>query len=97
MKLEELNQILQKEVIVKMSKEKKLDLIRKIKYQLSYLKDNKVVEVSDLDYVTALNLKSQFREDYHVIGPATDEDNSKRFKPRYRLSFMLYQIGVQNA
>jgi len=80
-----------------MSKERKSNLIEKLKFLFSNLEPDKVYEVSDLDHITALNLKAHFREYYNVFGPSIDEENSKLFAPRYRLAFMIYQQGVKNA
>jgi len=75
------------------------NFIDKIKLQLNKLEEIEVCEISDLNLITAQNLKSMFREDYNIIGPATDEENSKLFVPRYRLAFMLYSKKgeLQNA
>ena len=98
MKQEELNQMLQREVIVKMAEAKdKSGLVKNLRFQLSQLEGDKIVEISDLDHETARNLKDFFKPTYHVVGPSIDETNTKFLNKRYCLAFIHYQVGVQNA
>ena len=80
-----------------MNKEERSKLIKKIKFEMSRVANDHIYEVSDLGPIDASRIRDSLKEDFQVVGPGTDEENSKWFKPRYVLAFMHYNVGVEYA
>lgn len=92
MRPEELNQILQKEVIVKMS-EDLIDRLFKIDEKLKVLKVGEVLDVSNLKEEEVKTMVQLYSKQYFLRGPVEDNEHARR----YVLAFMSNSRGNENA
>jgi len=80
-----------------MASEERSKLIKKIRFEMSHTANDRTYEVPNLGYIDASRIKDSLKEDFHVVGPGTDEENSKWFRPRYILAFMHHSAEVEYA
>jgi len=92
LKLVELNQILQKGVIVKVRKTL-LDMLNEINNKLNDLKAGKVLDISDLNEEDAKIISRVYSKEYFMKGPIEDKDH----KGKYVLAFIKNYRGIKNA
>lgn len=71
-------------------------MLEKIDLRLKKLGFNKILDVSNLSFEDVESLQNFYSQNYLVLGPGIDRENSKPHKSKYVLAFIKYR-GEQNA